>query len=139
MNLERSIRKMTQLVIFSKSIFEFSKTYSQKKIINAIIHDREIFVDFTDIYLLPLWSALETKNNSKELFNTAKKFIQWEHHHIIQPRLEMSLLKVGESFERLLKNIPGKSTEKTILRPFKIRTTIYLNCFKGKHLRTKNF
>ena len=70
----------------------------------------------------------------------AGKFIEWEHRHIIQPRLELSLLKVGETFEKMLKNIPGKTIEKTILRPFKLKTTISLKCFKTKkHIRTKNF
>ena len=40
----------------------------------------------------------------------------------------------------MLKNIPGKKVEKTILRPFQVKTTIHLKCFKtNKHIRTKNF
>ena len=139
--LRKINKKMTQLVVFSKSIDEAKKIYSENEIINSIIHDRKIFVDFADVYsLLPLWSIIEKNKDSKLLLSTAKEFIKWEHRQIIQPRLEMSLLKVGETFEQMLKNIPGKTIEKTILRPFKLKTTISLRCFKTrKHLRTKNF
>ena len=118
--LRKINQKMTQLIVFSKSIFEAKKIYSEETIINSIIHDRKIFKDFAEIYsLLPLWDKIESLNNQKTLIQIAGKFIEWEHRHIIQPRLEMSLLKIGETFERMLKNIPGKIVEKPFLSHFK--------------------
>ena len=42
----------------------------------------------------------------------AGSFIEWEHHQVIHPRLEKSLLLVSERFEKMLKKIPGAIIEK---------------------------
>ena len=124
-----------------KDIYELNKIYSLPYIIKATIKDKVVFDDLVEIIsLLPLWDKSERSTDPEVLLTVADQFIEWEHHEVIQPRLERALLEVGESFERSLKHIPGRFMEKTLLRPFDIRVTINLNCFKKPHyIRTKNF
>ena len=110
-------------------------------IIQATRNNQGLFKDLCEtITLIKLWKQLNNEKTTQDLIKIAEKFIEWEHYPIIHPRLKNSLLLVSERFEKMLKNIPGSIIEKTILRPFDIKTTINLKCFKKpRHIRTKNF
>ena len=133
--------KMTQLVLFSKDIFEMSKVAGLKKIISASSGHQLLFQDLIEIIpVVKLWARVEQEKDPERLMDVAGKFIEWEHEQVIRPRLEQSLLLVTERFENILKRIPGAIFEKTILRPFRVKTTINLECFlRPKYIRTKNF
>ena len=71
---------MTQLVLFSKSIHNLRKVYTEQQIIQSIIHDRDLFIDFADIHsLLSLWSEIDYSDSTDSLMKIAKDFIRWEH------------------------------------------------------------
>ena len=107
--LRRINQKMTQLVLFSKNIYDLNKEIELHKIIGATISDRPLFKDLTEIIsLIPLWKSSDVSDQESQLILTADKFIEWEHYQIIQPRLEKALLKVNERFEKDAQKNPWK-------------------------------
>jgi hypothetical protein len=134
-------KKMTQLLLFSHKVF-YKSNYPPSKIINAVKNNHLIFNDLIEIIgLNKSWKTLKSpKLQLSKSIKITNNFIEWEHRTVIKPRLNKSLMKIGEKLESWLKKVPGKIFEKILPKTTRVKTTISLDCFEEeKHIHTKDF
>lgn len=147
----RSInRRMVELFTFSFLWTQYRAERGQDLPEENDLKELLNFLEVQDESLLPLLKVMMEVHQANqadvtlsklERRNHFEKLVEWEHLHVIQPRMLAKAKDLSLLWRISLSNVPGRYAEALLMKPiFNIKTTLSLKCFpEKKHLRTKNF